>query len=417
MARRAGRTKGKLTVRQVATITAPGTYGDGGGLYLQVTSPQAKSWLFRYKDKWMGLGPACDVTLDDARAKAAEKRSQLREGVDPIAARDAKEKAKAEEEEQATVAAITFEHCAKTYVKTHRPSWFNAKHGKQWETTLTTYAFPVFGDVPVADVTQEQVLAVLSPIWTTKHETATRLRARIERVFEYAKAMKWRTAENPARWRYGLKELLPKIKKKALVKHHPALPFRHVPEFMAVLRAQSGMGALALEFTILCACRTCEALGARWSEIDMDAGVWVIPPERLKVKDKGPHKVPLSSAALNVLRKAEVFSQNDLVFPGAKEGRRLSVNAMLKVLERMQRHDITVHGFRSAFRDWAAEETHHPNEVCEAALAHTIRDASERAYRRGDLFKKRAALMQDWAHYCAGTASSNVVNLADAKRA
>lgn len=418
MARKAGTKNGALEDKTMKTL-GPGLHWDGDGLYLQVSATGAKSWLLRYmlagRARQMGLGSARAVSLKQARDKAAAHRAKLADGIDPIEAREAEERAKAEAAGRAKAKAITFKECAESYITTHRPSWANPKHATQWETTLRDYCKPI-SDVPVGDVTQEQVLAVLSPIWVSKHETATRLRSRMERVFEFAKAYKWRTAENPARWRFGLKELLPKIKKKALVKHHPALPYREIPAFMATLRAEKGAAALALEFTILCACRTVEARGAAWDEIDTEASEWIIPAARLKVKDKGPHRVPLSTAALAVLEKAKAIRQSDSVFPGVKFKRPINENAMLDLLKRMGYGQYTVHGFRSAFRDWAAEETHHSNEVCEAALAHTIRDAAEAAYRRGDLFKKRSALMQEWADYCDRKPASNVVNLADARR-
>ena len=378
-----GAMAGKLTAVRVRTLTAPGRYGDGKGLWLQVRDPAHRSWLFRFKlhgrERAMGLGAVEDVPLAEARNAADECRKLLRQGIDPI------EHRKAERAEKAAAArGISFREVAGRYIEAHKAGWRNAKHADQWRNTLEAYAFPIFGALPVAAVDTGAVMRVLEPLWRVKTETASRLRGRIENVLDYATARSWRQGENPARWRGHLQKLLPARAKVQRVEHHAALPWRQMGAFMAELRRQKGIAAAALEFTILTAGRTGEVTGARWSEIDGD--VWTVPGERMKAGRE--HRVPLSAAALAVLAKMkpEGAAPGVWVFPGGKAGRPLSGTALLMLLRRMQRGDLTAHGFRSTFREWAAEATGYPREVAELALAHVNRDKVEAAYQRGDLF-------------------------------
>jgi integrase len=301
------------------------------------------------------------------------------------------------------VRAITFRSVANDYIKAHAPAWRNPKHRAQWRSTLDTYVHPVIGDMPVTDVATAHVMAVLGPIWTIKPETATRVRGRIEAVLDYAKASEWRGGENPARWRGHLDNLLPARRKVRAVKHHAALPWTEAGTFLAELRQQAGMGAKALEFAVLTAARSGEVLGARWKEIDLLAGVWTVPAARMKAGVE--HRVPLSAPALALLGEVAKLRLSDsaeaFVFPSPVPTRPLSNMAMTMVLRRMHRSHLTVHGFRSCFRDWTAETTGFPREVAEAALAHTLEDKVEAAYRRGDLFDKRRALMNAWGSFCA----------------
>lgn len=394
MARRIDR----LSVKTIASKKQPGYYADGGGLYLQVSSAGSKSWVFRYmlagKAREMGLGSLREVSLAKAREDAAKYRKLRRDHIDPIEARDTEKARKALEKARS----ITFSQCAAAYVKAHRTGWKNAKHASQWENTIDTYCKPVIGALPVQSVDTGLIMKVLEPMWAEKPETATRLRARIERILDWATVRGYRAGENPARWRGYLDKLLPTLKKKLRVKHHPALPFDEMPDFMTKLRAQEGVSARALEFTILTAARTGEAIGASWPEVDLNATVWAIPASRTKTHRE--HRVPLSPRAVTLLRALQDTRQGDFVFPGKKEDTPLSNMAMLELLKRMGRGDLTVHGFRSTFRDWAAERTNYPREVAEMALAHVVSDQTEAAYRRGDLFDKRRRLMNEWAKYC-----------------
>jgi integrase len=405
----------KLTALAVDRLAKkPGRHGDGAGLYLEVQSPTARHWAFRFmlhgKARQMGLGPYPDVTLAEARQKAEEARRVKAAGLDPL---EAKRAAKAQTAQDAA-RAMTFQTCAAEYIATLAAGWRNAKHKAQWSATLEQYAYPVIGTRPVAAVDVEAVLAVLQPLWATKTTTANRLRGRIEAVLDYAAAMKRRSGDNPARWRGHLAKLLPKRSSVHTVRHHPALPYAEIGPFMARLAAQDGLGALALQFTILTAARTGEAIAARWSEVDMKAGVWTIPAERMKARRE--HRVPLSKAALAVLERAAAhkLDKQDWVFPGRRD-KPLSNMAMLATLHRMERDDLTVHGFRSTFRDWTAEATGFPREVAEAALAHTLEDKVEAAYRRGDLFSKRREMMDAWGNYATGTGTGNVLRLARRK--
>lgn len=392
-----GRQIKRLSDRAIKAAKQPGYYCDGDGLYLQVSPAQTKSWIFRYtrqgRAREMGLGPERVISLADARGKATDARRLLVDGIDPIDTRDAlrvQERAK-------SANIITFAQCATRYVATHRAGWRNPKHAAQWESTIEAYANPILGPLPVQGVDTARVLEVLEPIWTEKHETASRLRGRIEHVLDWAKVRGYRDGENPARWKGHLQKLLAKVKRKDRVQHHAALPYDKIGAFIVDLREQPGTAAQALEFTILTAGRTGEVIGAKPGEIDFQKGTWTIPGERMKAGRE--HRVPLSPRALEI---AKAQPQGEYLFAGGKEGG-LSNMAMLKVLERMERDELTVHGFRSTFRDWAAECTNYPNELCEMALAHVVSDETEAAYRRGDLFEKRRRLMADWAKYCETT--------------
>lgn len=389
----------RLSAKAVEHIKAPGYYSDGAGLYLQVSDSGSKSWIFRYtlngKAREMGLGSVMAVSLEEARAKARECRAQLDRKSDPISLRKAANQARRLEEARA----LTFDQCAAAYIKSHRAGWKNPKHAQQWENTLATYASPVFGALPVQAVDEGLVLQVLGPLWENKTETATRLRSRIELVLDWARARKYRDGDNPARWRGHLDKLLPKRSKVQKVRNHPALPYAELPAFMEALRGRSGIAAVALEFTILTAARISEVVNATWPEFDLEAQMWTVPAERMKAARE--HRVPLSEPALCILRILEQGKQSDFVFPGWKVRRPLTDAACRKLLCGMGRRDLTVHGFRSTFRDWCAEQTNYSREVAESALAHVISDKTEAAYRRGDLFEKRRRLMDDWAHYLA----------------
>jgi integrase len=350
----------------------------------------------------MGLGPFPVVSLAAAREKAAECRRLTANGVDPIEARDA-ERAKDRAE---AAKGVTFREAAERYIDNHRPGWRNGKHAAQWGSTLTAYAYPAVGSLPVHMIDTGLVLKALEPIWTAKPETASRVRGRIEAVLDWAASRGHRHGDNPARWRGHLKNLLPRRSKVEAVTHHAALPYAEVGRFMAALRRQEGVAAKALSFTILTAARTGEVIGARWNEFDIEAGVWTVPGSRMKSGRE--HRVPLSKAALSILRSMEGVSE-DYVFPGGRRGRGLSNMALLAVLKRMAHSNVTTHGFRSSFRDWCAEQTNFPREVAEMALAHTVGDKVEAAYRRGDLFQKRRALAEAWAAYVSKPAPGATV--------
>jgi integrase len=404
--------------REAAGLTAakvraakPGRYGDGNGLYLLVRNPEARFWVFRYtmpgqKLREMGLGRADaggskgGSTLANARDRAAELRRLVKAGSDPLDHRDAKEAADVAQAKAAAARARTFAQVAEEYQKAHAAGWRNEKHRAQWAMTLREYAGPYLGAMQVAAVETVHVTAALRPLWHEKPETATRLRGRIEAVLDFATVHGWREGANPARWRGHLDKLFPRRSKVRPVAHHTALPWPDLPTFMRALRSRDGMAARALEFCILTAARSGEVLGARWSEIDLDGAVWAVPRERMKAGRE--HRVSLSPAALALLHgQLPVSNRSDaLIFPGQRNGSSLSVMAMAMVLRRMGRGELTVHGFRSTFRDWAGETSVHPREVVERALAHSLGDKVEEAYARGDLFAKRRRLMDDWADYC-----------------
>ncbi len=395
----------KLSARGAATVTKPGRHSDGGGLYLNVTETGARSWVFMWKvagrRREMGLGSARDVPLARARELAAECRTIIAAGRDPLQVRA--------ESQAAGRKVPTFGECADEFIAAKQSEWRNEKHRAQWSMTLTTYAAPL-RKLPVDAIDTAAVLSVLKPIWQAKPETASRFRGRIEQVLDAAKAQGHRMGENPARWRGHLDKLLAK-RQKLTRGHHAAMPYSKVPAFLCELRGrQTGsVSALALEFAILTAARSGEVLGARWDEVDKHANIWTVPPVRMKAARE--HRVPLSTRALAVLGEAEEARTGDFVFPGSRGGRPLSVMAMEMVLRRMNVDNVTVHGFRSAFRDWAGNETHVPREIAEAALAHIIGDAAERAYRRGDALERRRALMEAWANYCEPNQVENVLPL------
>lgn len=388
---------GKLSAVSVPRIKEVGLHSDGGGLYLRVTKDGGKFWMFRFmlhgKAREMGLGPLHALSLAEARTKAVECRKLLNEGIDPIEARSSEHIKKRLEAARAK----TFRQCAEAYIEAHEAAWSNAKHKWQWENTLERFAYPVFGDLPVQDVDVTLVMKVLDPIWKSKTETASRLRGRIESILDWAHVREYRTGENPARWRGRLENLLPARSKIQKVEHHPALPYDEVAAFMAALSRQTALAAYALQLTILTATRTNEVLNAAWDEFDLKNKVWVIPADRMKMKKE--HRVPLTEPALKLLKQLQEVKTSNYVFPG-NPGKPLSNTAMLMLLRRMERNDITVHGFRSSFRDWCAEQTNFAREVSEAALAHAIGDKVEAAYRRSDLFDKRRLLMNEWAKYC-----------------
>jgi integrase len=383
-------TVGKLTALKISRPLEPGMHPDGGGLYLQVTSAGAKSWIYRYqhdgRQHHMGLGPLLAVSLAEARQKAAEARSWRAQGLDPIQARDAS---------RATATVLTFKECATVYIASHKAGW-SAKNHQQWTATFETYVYPYFGDLPVAAVDTDAVLKVLGAVWTTLPVTASRVRGRIESVLDWAKVKGYRGRENPARWKGNLAHLLPSPTKIHKIKHHEALPYQDIPEFMANLRKRrKSTTASALEFAILTATRSQETLGATAREIDLTNAMWTIPAERMKMKVE--HRVPLVGRALEIAKDA---AAGGVLFPGDGSDGLLDKNAMLELLMKM-RVPATVHGFRSAFDDWASETTDHAQPVIDMALAHKIPDAAKAAYRRGDLFIKRRALMTDWDAFCS----------------
>jgi integrase len=399
-----GRTLNRLSAVAVNTgISRRGMYHDGGGLYLQVSAGGAKSWIFRFmldgRAREMGLGPVHAIPLAEARKRAAASRRMRLDGIDPIEARSAQRGQKKLE----AAKAMTFDTCAAAYIAAHHTSWRNAKHRDQWRNTLTSYAGPVFGSLPVQSIDVGLVMKALEPIWQTKTETASRLRGRIEAVLDWATVRGYRKGENPARWRGHLDKLLPARSKIRKVEHHPALPYDELADFVAALRSQEGIASRALEFLILTAARTGEVIDARWDEVDLGAKTWIVPAARMKAGRE--HRVPLSAATVTVLEQMREIRQSEFVFPGGRRGEPLSNMAMLAVLKRMERGDLTAHGFRSSFRDWAAERTNFPHEVAEMALAHTVGDKVEAAYRRGDLLQKRRQIMEAWARFCATTRS------------
>jgi integrase len=401
-ARRTMRDSNRLTAVAVTKKSKPGLYGDGHGLYLRVAPEGTKSWIFRFmragQARKMGLGALHTISLAEARELARSARRTLLDGDDPIEVRRSKRQIAREQ----AARAITFQECGDRYTATHEVGWKNEKHRQQWRSTLASYAYPVIGDLSVAAVDTTLVVKVLEPIWIEKPETAGRLRGRIERVLDWATARGFRSGDNPARWRGHLDRLFPSVKKTRGVKHHPAIPYAAMPAFMAELRTREGISARALEWTILTAVRTGEAIGARWSEIELASQVWTIPGERMKAAKE--HRVPLCARAFDILETLP--REGKYLFPGARKDAPLSNMAMLELMRGM-RPGYVPHGCRSTFRDWAADTTSYPNHVVEMALAHTIGDRVEAAYRRGNLFEKRRRLMADWSRYCASEPASD----------
>ena len=384
----------------------PGRHADGRGLNLLVKDSGARSWVYRFmlagKSRDIGLGAAGpgNISLADARDLAGALRLKVNAGIDPLEERQQEAAQALASAQAAKVSGKTFKAVAEDYIRANEGSWRNDKHRQQWRNTLASYVYPVIGEMPVAEVSTPHVLSILEPIWASKPETASRIRGRIETVLDAAKAREYREGENPARWRGHIKQILP-ARTRLSRGHHKALPYEAVPAFIGAIRAREALAALALEFVILTATRTSEVLGAKWGEVDLDKAIWTIPADRMKAGQE--HRVPLSPGAVAILSEVKGLG-NEWLFPAAKGGK-LSTMAMTMLLRRMQ-VDVTVHGFRSSFRDWASECTGFTYEVCEMALAHTISNKTDAAYRRRDLFDKRRRLMDDWATYCATTGAA-----------
>jgi integrase len=385
---------GKLTALEVKRLMqrrATGLKNDGGGLYLK----EGSSWIFRFashgKKHDHGLGPALDISLARAREKAADARALLLAGRDPIKAKRASRAVSA--------ARKTFRECAESYIESHRAGWRSEKHLRQWQGSLANHVYPHIGDLDVAEIDTPDILRVLRQIWNEKSETAARLRSRLELVLDSATAAGLRgEGLNPARWKGHLQSLFPAARKVSRVAHFAALDYREVGDFLRALRGQRGVAALALEFVVLTAARSGEALGAEWREFDLAGRLWTVPGSRMK--GGRDHRVPLSDRVLAVLAEMEAVGESDFVFAGLKRGRHLTNAALQESLSRTGRRDCTVHGFRSTFRDWAGNETSFPREIAEAALAHVVGDSTEQAYRRSDALERRRALMSAWASYC-----------------
>lgn len=396
----------KLTDIECKAKAQPGLHSDGGGLYLNVKPSGSKSWVFVWKQlvtkdgepktkrTEMGLGGYPAIKLAKARTLASECRTAIAEGRNPL-------------DERKKDVEPTFGECADKFLASMEGQWRNEKHRAQWRTTLSEYARPL-RSMRVSAIGTDDVLKVLSPIWHEKAETASRLRGRIERVLDYAKVRGWRTGENPALWRGHLKSILP-ARQKLTRGHHAAMPYRDLPAFMDQLPSKDAMAARALEFLILTAARSGEVLGATWGEMDLERGIWTVPATRMKAGKE--HRVPLSERALAIVQALHETRTSDFVFPGQRMNRPLSNMALEMLMRRMKAGVFTVHGFRSAFRDWAGDETHFPRDVAEQALAHRVGDATERAYRRADALDKRRGLMGAWADYCGAVKGANVVSL------
>jgi integrase len=391
------RVLGKLSAARVAKLAKRGRYSDGGGLWLQISKWDTRAWVFRWerdgRERMMGLGATGTLTLANARERARRCRLMVLDGVDPIEQRTAERSQRRVE----AAKSATFQECAEQYIASHRAGWRNAKHAEQWASTLRRFAFPVFGNMPVNAIDTTLVMRVLEPIWREMPETGSRVRGRIESVLDWARVRAFCAGDNPARWRGHLSKLFPSRRKVRATRHHPSLAYGEVPGFMAQLRERQGTAARALEFLILTGARTSEALGATWAEVDTEARLWTVPANRTKAGRE--HRVPLSAGAMRALSA-----------PGRSEAPLFAIGrtAILEIMRAM-RPGYVPHGFRSSFRDWAAERTNFPREVCEAALGHAVGDAVERAYRRGDLFEKRRKLMDAWATFCAKAGSDSAV--------
>jgi integrase len=412
---------GKLTLKTIPQLTEKGRYGDGRGLYLQVVPKNGRlirSWIFRYQrgsiEKVMGFGPLDDVSLEQARELASQQRNLLRQGIDPVTARDVERANRAAQMVADEAKSKTFQQVAELYFKQHSPKWKNLKHAAQFLSSLETYAYPVIGKLRVADVNRDLVLKILmrDDFWHDKTETASRVRGRIESVLDFAKVQNWRSGENPATWSGNLEHALPQRSQITKVKHHAALPWAEMPTFMTELRQREGVAARALEVTILTAARTGEVIGARWSEFDLEKKIWTVPAERMKAKKE--HRVPLTDDVVNILKALP--READFVFIGSVAGSPISNMTMAAVLKRMNRSEITVHGFRSTFRDWCSERTNYQREVVEMALAHVIGDKVEAAYRRGELFAKRTRLMSEWSRYCGSPSKDGTGTVVQIRR-
>ncbi len=395
------RARNKLTALAVEGQSRAGRHSDGGGLYLNVTKTGSKSWVFLFpnkiqkgKKREMGLGAYPAISLANARQRAEECRQKIAHGLDPL-------------DERGRHIQKSFGECADAYFDAMKGEWSNIKTHYKWHRALNHYCEAI-RPKPISDIGTEDVLLVLNPIWQTKSETASKLRGKIERVIDYAKSRGWRTGENPARWRGHLQNILPKPKK-LTHGHLPAMDYRDVPAFFDRLQQRDAMAACVLQFLILTAARSDEAFGTRWDEIDLDDRIWTVPAPRMK--ERIEHRVPLSDAAIGVIAPLQEVRVSEYVFPGMKPGRPLSASAMEMLLQRMKVENVTVHGFRSSFRDWCGDETQFPREVAEAALSHKVGDAVERAYRRRDALERRRALMAAWGSFCTGELAGNVVPL------
>jgi integrase len=395
----------RLGAKFVEKVNKLGRYHDGRGLYLQVAG--GKSWLGRFqldgKEHWQGYGPYPEISLARAREKHEEARRLRAEGINPLEAKHAQRRAEKQAATKAAAEAVTFRQAAEQYIAAYQAGWSNQVHARQWPQSLADFVYPQLGDTPCWAITTANVLRVLQPIWTIRAETAKRVQKRIENVLDYAKTQGWRSGDNPAAWKGNLQFTLPRRSKVAPVEHHAALPWQDVPGFMRKLEDVPGMSALALRLLVLTACRSAEVLGAHWLEVDLASKVWTIPAARMKANRE--HRVPLSELALAVLAEAARFGDSTgLTFAGTS---RAGVWRLLTSLE----PGVTVHGFRSSFRDWAGETTNHPREVVEHALAHRIGDKAEQAYARGDLFQKRRRVMDEWAAFCTAPAEDKVIEL------
>jgi integrase len=390
----------EITVKRA---TKPGLYSDGAGLYLRVGPTGAKAWVFRYRRDGklhdLGLGPLHTIGLAAARQRAQKCREQRLDGIDPLEAKRAGRAAARLE----AAKAMTFADCAVAYITAHQAGWSNPKHRQQWPSTLAAYAYPVFGALPVQAVDTALVMKVLEPLWQNRTETASRLRGRIESVLDWARTRDYREGENPARWRGHLENLLPRKSRVKPVEHLAALPYAEIAPFIAELRRREGVAASGLEFLILTATRVSEVAGATWDEINRQERLWTIPASRMKARRE--HRIPLSDAAMAIVERMAVAAQRRKVFPDANS------KTLLAVLRELRPGNVTVHGFRSSFRDWAAERSGFPAEVAEMALAHQVGSAVEQAYRRSDLFARRRQLADVWAAFCNGESGSAVVSL------
>jgi integrase len=409
------RTLNRLSNFRVERAKRPGMYADGGGLYLRVAEGGSKQWIFRYvingRLRDMGIGPEHTLTLAEARERATAARKLRLDGIDPIEHKRAQRAA----QQAADAKAMTFKQCAEGYIRDNEAEWTNPKHRYEWSSTLSRYVYPVLGNLPVATIDTPLVLRVVKPLWERAPETASRVRGRIENVLGWATVHHYRTGDNPARWRGLLEHALPARNKVAKVKHLAALPYAQAALFMAKVRQDTRVSARCLEFIALTAARVGEAVTATWNEINFADRVWTVPAERMKADKE--HRIPLPDAALAVLKAMQTIRQSDYVFPGQRNAHAVGANSVLRVAKEASGLDITTHGLRSTFRDWAAECTSFDNNAVEMALAHTIPSAVEKAYRRGDLFDKRRKLMDAWAAYCAKveTDAGKVVALARAR--
>ena len=410
------RSLNRLTSLKVARAKRPGMYADGGSLYLRVAPGGSKQWIFRYtapsgRVRDMSLGAVHTFSLAEARERAADARKLRADGIEPINHKRARLAAL----RAADAKAMTFEQCARGFIKDNEAEWTSPKHRQEWEITLRKYVFPLLGSLPVEAIDTPLVLKVIKPMWERIPTTASRVVGRIHAVIGWATVHHYRHGDNPARWQGHLEHALPALSKVAKVKHHAALPYAQVGAFVAKLRKDSSVGARCLEFITLTAARLGEAINAEWDEIDLANRVWVVPSSRMKADRE--HRVPLSDAALAVLKVMQAIRQSDYVFPGTRQGRPVGENTPVRLAKQAAGSNITVHGLRSTFRDWASERTSFSREVAEMALAHAIPNAVEAAYRRGDLFEKRRKLMDAWAAYCAKieTDAGKVVALARAR--